>query len=280
MPAAKSPPAWVSPFLASLARTGNVRVSAEAAGVDVTNAYNRRARYPEFAAAWARVLLEREERAALRDGPSTSSVPPQDERKERTPPPSSAIPLPTNSWEEEELVPRTTAFGAKLARSGSHRWSAAAQERFLIELGMTANVKRSARAAGFSQEAIYKRRLKDKNFAAAWDEALELGRVRVRAFLYEAANRTFDPEELPIGEEGEAALPRMTVGEAIQVARLKGLREGKSGPVRGPAWEEEEPDDSQVEEARARIFARLDRLREKIEREQGGQRGEGGEQGS
>ena len=44
MPAPKSPPLWPQAFLDALARTGNVRVSAEVAGVDVTSAYIRRAR--------------------------------------------------------------------------------------------------------------------------------------------------------------------------------------------------------------------------------------------
>ena len=46
-------PRWVAVFLKQLARTGNVRLAAEGAGVDFTTAYQRRKRHAEFAEAWA-----------------------------------------------------------------------------------------------------------------------------------------------------------------------------------------------------------------------------------
>ena len=58
MPAPKQPPQWIEPFLAELARTGNVTASAEVAGVDRTNAQARRKRVPAFAAAWDIALAE------------------------------------------------------------------------------------------------------------------------------------------------------------------------------------------------------------------------------
>jgi len=70
-------PRWTIPFLRALERTGNVRASAEEAGVDHTTAYNRRKAHSDFAAAWAEALekgraerkrVEEEEIAGLRAG--------------------------------------------------------------------------------------------------------------------------------------------------------------------------------------------------------------------
>ena len=111
-----------SPFLAELARTGNVTASAEAAGVDRTNAQARRKRVPAFAAAWDIALAE------YRAGRS--------------------FPMGLSAGKDEA---RAHAGGAKMMRVGAGRWSKAAEERFLIELGTSGKVRRAAAAAGFSR---------------------------------------------------------------------------------------------------------------------------------
>lgn len=238
---ARREPHWVKLFLRDLARTGNVRMAAEAAGVDFTTAYGRRKRHGEFAEAWENALR-------LRAPHST-----QDEREgEQAPSPGSAAPSPSSPPEgDEDVVVRPDG---KLIKGSEARWGKRAQEAFLAELTMSANVKRAAAAAGFSTQAVYKRRLKDRHFAAAWDAAIETGKARVQAYLVEAATRTFDPDELPIGEDRE--LPTVSISEAINIAKLKA-----AGPP--PPTGDEPIDEDQFKEIRERILDKLQRLRER-----------------
>jgi hypothetical protein len=57
------PPRWTIPFLRALERTGDVRASAEDAGIDHTTAYARRRTHAEFASNWERALQAHAERA-------------------------------------------------------------------------------------------------------------------------------------------------------------------------------------------------------------------------
>ena len=236
-----SVPKWLEPFLAALARTGNVRVSSAEAGVDFSTAYARRQRDAGFRAAWAEVVRAREA-GALRDGLSTGSIPPQDERV------------------REELVVRCSSTGAapKLVRAGAGRWSTGREERFIVSLATSANVRRAAAAAGISTQAVYKRRLKQPGFAAAWDAAIEVGKARIEAYLVEAADRTFDPETLGDAVFGGDALPKISVAEAIHILRLKG------GAARAVATVKEDDEgeayEAEVEAARGRFVERLERM--------------------
>ena len=224
-------------FLKQLGRSGNVRLAAEGAGVDFTTAYQRRKRHGEFAQAWegaleAFAVRQAKGEGGLHEGPSTSFA---------GPPPRSG----------EELIAHPDG---KLIRASEARWSPRKEEVFLLELTVSGSVKLAARATGFSTTAVYKRRLKDKRFAAAWEAAVETGKARVQAYLVEAATRTFDPDELPIGDERE--IPKVSISEAINIAKLKG-----AGPA--AAEPEEEYGDDYLQEVRERILEKLARLRER-----------------
>jgi hypothetical protein len=120
----------------------------------------------------------------------------------------------------------------KVARVGEGRWSKRSEEAFLIALTTSGSVSLAAKAAGFSTTALYRRRLKDRHFLAAWDAALETGKARVQSYLVEAATRTFDPDELPIAPDHE--IPKVTVGEAINIAKMPARDFGSgSGPRNG-----------------------------------------------
>src|SRR6185369_6644815 len=60
----KKPPRWTISFLRALERTGDVRASAEDAGIDHTTAYARRRTHEDFAADWERALKAYAERVA------------------------------------------------------------------------------------------------------------------------------------------------------------------------------------------------------------------------
>lgn len=222
----------LSPTTKALERCGVASEAAELAGTGVRNAFKRRKANPTFAAAWdAAVALHR---AALgRQAMSAVAA--------------------------EGLAFNDGPDGGKLVAAGQSRWSKRAEEAFLTELTVSGNVRRAAAAAGFSTAAVYKRRLKDRHFVAAWDAAVETGKVRVQAYLIEAATRTFDPDALPIGDERE--MDRVSISEAINIAKLKGAPASRE--------QEEEYDEDHLKGVRERILYKLQRLRERDERELG-----------
>ena len=245
----KREPRWVGPFLKQLERTGNVRLAAEGAGVDFSTAYQRRKRHGEFAEAWEGAL--RAHRSATESGPL--------HHVSHGPPPQPAA--------REELNVRPDG---KLIRGSDARWGKRAEAAFLTELTVSGSVRLAAKAAGFSTTAVYKQRLKNRRFALAWEAALETGRARLQAHLIEAANRTFDPDELPIGEGVE--VPKVSVSEAINIAKL-GSAAGAGRPSTGSGraaffgpdddgFDERPITRDEWDEARSNIFHRLQRLRE------------------
>ena len=119
---------------------------------------------------------------------------------------------------------RAHAGGAKMMRVGSGRWSKAAEERFLIELGTSGKVRRAAAAAGFSEEAICRRRRKEPQFAEACDMAIEEGKARVEALLVAWSERSFDPDAVPMPADG--AMPKVSVSEAIKIVQSRRRGEG------------------------------------------------------
>jgi hypothetical protein len=231
----KREPRWVTVFLKQLERTGNVRLAAGGAGVDFSTAYQRRKRHADFAEAWESALRLRSART------EEDALPLLDCAEQ---PPS-----PIYLGEETVLRP-----DGKLIKASEARWGKRAEEAFLLELTVSGSVRRAALTAGFSTTAVYKRRLIDKRFAAAWEAAIETGKARVQAYLVEAATRTFDPDELPIGD-GDA-IPKVSISEAINIAKLKAV---------GPAtdWQEPDLDEDQFKELRERILEKLQRLRER-----------------
>ncbi|MBU0556048.1 MAG: hypothetical protein KKD64_16855 [Alphaproteobacteria bacterium] len=76
----------------------------------------------------------------------------------------------------------------QIARTSDARWSLRAERIFLTELAATCNVRAAAAAAGFSTTAIYNRRMRSAEFAAAWALALDQGYARIETALVELAS--------------------------------------------------------------------------------------------
>lgn len=233
-------PTWEKAFLQALAATGIAGQAAAAAGIGVRTASKRRETNPTFAAAWESAAdLYRSE--AARRAMSAAG----------------------------ELVRHG---GGKLVRAGQTRWSKRGEEAFLTELAVTGNVKRAAAAAGFTPSCLYARRRKDRRFAEAWDAAVADARARIEAFLVEAADRTFDPASVADALD----IPKMTIAEAIKVLQLAQGKCGRpsggaaAGAERGwigdPAWGTPE-DEAEMAQVREGILGKLERLRERDERE-------------
>jgi hypothetical protein len=250
-------PRWTVSFLRALARTGRVRAAAADAGVDFTTAYARRRRPAAFARAWVEALRERAAANSVREDEAMAAIPlrlnaagalpPQPARAARESPSPAAG---GGAACVEELV----ECGGQLKRVGPGRWSKAKEQAFLAELAWSGNVRRACQAVDLSTAALSRRRLKDPYLAAAWAAAVEVARNRLNGLIVEAGNRTFDPDDLPIGEEGDRGLPKVTVAEAIQIARMGSgaSRAAAAGAIIEPAIE---PYD--VGEVRKRLETKL-----------------------
>jgi len=230
------PPRWTISFLRALKRTGDVRASAEDAGIDHTTAYARRRTHKDFAADWERALKAYAERVAA-----------DQERELR-----SLDTLGTNGPRPEGEWKR-----AQLKRAAHDRWGPRKEKLFFDELAATANVKSSARAAGVSTQSVFARRLRDAHFRAKWAAVLETGRAAIEMQLVERAKKSFDPDEHDFGE----AEPRVSVTEALRIVQ-------HSGKGQAPAFMEQRGFEEDGDNVHERLLQKLLRLKARNEREQ------------
>ena len=240
----KTAAAWRR-FLQVLARTGNARVAAGAAGMDVATAYNRRIGVPAFAVRWTEAAAEAKARPSPR-------------------------PSPRDGRGSPELIARKTKHGTQLIRAAPGRWNAKAEAVFLAELRRTGCVRQAARACGFSTAALYKRRENYPDFAARWAAAETAAKERIPGLLSAAAIASLDPE---IEDED---LPPIDVDQAIAIAQLKcgaGAGMGAAGR-RGRFARPERP----IEAVRASILRKLDAI-EAHEKKQAARKKEGDRNG-
>jgi hypothetical protein len=233
---------WQARFLESLARTANVRLAAQEAGVDYSTAYNWRRRDVAFAASWARAVSEGEAAAGGGDGAACA------------PASNSALTV----WGTGGARPKVT-------RVKAGRWSPAAERSFLAVLADTCNVTMAARMTGFSTTAVYNRRLNDETFRVRWDAALDAGCARLELLLVERATRALDPDSLPAPSE-----EKVSISDALAILRQARGGTGAGGAQgrgRGAGQVVRKPPQN-PEELRAGIMAKFERVRARQEREQ------------
>ena len=146
-------------------------------------------------------------------------------------------------------------------KASAGRWSKTKERAFLTELAAGATVRRACAAVGLSDTALYNRRASDPHFAKAWAAVAEVRRVRLGEYLVEAVNRALDPDSLPIDED-EAQLPKPTIAEAIQIAKMKGPAPAADAPpgceeIRRGVWRPVPPT---LDEVKDSILTKLDAL--------------------
>ena len=112
-----------------------------------------------------------------------------------------------------------TKAGLQLRRALPTQIGPAARQRFLAALSATANVRLSAKAAGFTHAAFYTHKRADPGFAREWRLALELGYQRLQTELIAGW------EEDAVGPDDWSRndpppIPPMTAGEALQLLYL------------------------------------------------------------
>lgn len=275
-------PAWVPYFLKSLERLGEVRGAAAEAGIDFTSAYARRKAHPDFAQAWDGALerwrVARDESGearvaaevvAIRAAVPGSVVDASLDTLETNGPgvAASLDMLGTNGLVTQSTGPHSDPLpqageGARrrrLALGGNGRWSEAREALFFEELAASASVRRGAKAAGVSAQAVYARRAKSPHFRTKWDAVLEVGRARLDALLVEAANRTFDPDEEALPDCAET--PKVSVTEAIRIVQMHGSARQKQELTAV------EPSKEEMDVIRSRLLDKLQRLADREERE-------------
>ena len=257
----RKPPRWTEPFLRALIRTGEVREAAKWAGVDFTTAYARRKKYADFAEQWDAALEARKRAVAEAEAAELRSL-------DR---------LGTNGM--LGVDPSTSCAGSpprdklgeefKVRRVNSARWSEAKERRFFDELVASANVRRAAEAAGVSSQAVYARRAKSAVFRRRWEQALANGRAAIEMGLVAEAKRSLDPDAMDL----PAPEPRVSVSEAIKITQMNQGGGSAGGRGRGGQASFDEDDgeahEQEMEGLRARLQTKLERLRERMIREEG-----------
>jgi hypothetical protein len=240
-------------FLEALALTGNVAAAAAVAGIDAAGVYRRRGRDDGFRARWAEVLRAREARASgiAGAGDAADGV---------TAPETARI--VAKGIAAMGLEARVTSSGAKLARPSTRRWTAKWEAKFLHMVAGGASVAVAAEHIGFSKQAIYKRRLKDRGFAAAFEAAIGIGQVDVQSGLVVHAGRSWEPgggalEPWEVAEAAEA-VDRMTVAERLAVAKMNIGRQAAGNGAAGRGVPFAYPDSLAIQAAEMTPAERLE----------------------
>jgi len=110
------------------------------------------------------------------------------------------------------VVQRGNGRRVQVKRARPDQWTHDTARRFLTALAGTCNVKMAAAAVGTSTTSANARRRLDPAFARAWEEALEIGYVRLEGALIESAICFFEGEVVP----DDNPIRSMSVAEAIQ----------------------------------------------------------------
>jgi len=156
--------------------------------------------------------------------------------------------------------------GPQLIESGGARWTEEAEAVFLDCLAASCNVGRSARQAGFSTAAVYKRRRSDPGFAARWQAAIAQGYARIETLLVKNAvdfleGRAPDPD---------TPIPVMSVGDAIAILKLH--RAAATGAAaKYPGWRGRPRSLDEVRDSILRKLSAIARARGMIPPPQGGE---------
>lgn len=186
-------------FLRALRRTGNAREAARLTGASRSRFTKRRARDPAFAAGWDAALAWAQ--AALSARADRGSA-------ER----------PHKHCAEPYLVRRRDGT-VQLRRRPATAITPEGEQRFLLALAATANVRLSARAAGYAHSSFCTRKRRHPAFAREWLAALKQGFEALDMVLLAGWSR--DAHEHDAWAHNDPPpMPPMTVDQALQLMYL------------------------------------------------------------
>jgi hypothetical protein len=205
-------------FLHALRETGNQTIAAERAKVSSSWVQLHRSDDPAFRRAMEEAVAEAKARLGL--------------HPEREPP---------AGWgflDGEELVVRGTggSGGGKrvqIARARLKQWSPRVEERFLATLASTCNVKAACAEVRMTAASAYNHRKRWEGFARRWDEAIDIGYMRIEAGLLRAGENFLSGK----GPPEDAPLRGMTVTHALHMLHMHQKRVHGIGKAPGVGWQ-------------------------------------------
>lgn len=106
--------------------------------------------------------------------------------------------------------------GPKVVETTGSRWNAEAEKLFLDHLASSCNITASAKKAGFTREAVYRRKRKDSAFAERWQAAIAQGYARIESLLIRRAEDSLSGVKI----DPDSPIPAMTVSEAMNLLKL------------------------------------------------------------
>jgi hypothetical protein len=133
-------------------------------------------------------------------------------------------------------------------------WTKRMEQRFADALADTCNVTVAAQAIRRSVSNVYAHRARSAAFRALWEAALATGYSRLELMMLERA--LHGEEKIVTGKDGSSKVMR-EYPDRIALALLKMHRDSAG------AGEVAAVDEAECEEARERILARLERIRER-----------------
>ena len=145
-----------------------------------------------------------------------------------------------------------TGTRKRQVRPSYRSWTAAKERRFLEALATCCNVKLAAKTAKVSTSAVYVRRSRNASFRTAWDGALATGYAQLELMMLERA--LHGVEKVIVARDGTRTVMR-EYSDRVALALLRMHRDTAK-------LADEPTDDVEYEEARERIVARIERLRE------------------
>jgi hypothetical protein len=147
-----------------------------------------------------------------------------------------------------------------MRRVGREQWGKRKEKLFFDELMATNNIRRAAKAAGVSENAMHQRRLKHPLFRAKWEAVEQCCKAGLGMYLLEATRNTFDPGTLQVG----GITPKVSIAEAIRILGSGSKAAHAAPPDRmAEAVMEAEAE----EELRERVVRKLMRLGERLRTE-------------
>jgi molybdenum-dependent DNA-binding transcriptional regulator ModE len=175
-------------YLANLRRTGNHEAAAREAGISAAAARRFRQRTPDYQALCAEAGREAHARLAGAQGPEDGVLDPA-----------------------FESIRRGADGRMKVQARGKRRWSKTREDRFFAVLPECGNIAASARAAGVSREAVWKRRRDWPAFARRMEDALDEAEVtlefRVACLGTNWTEEAEGPERNETAETASASVP-------------------------------------------------------------------------
>ena len=209
-------------FLDSLSRSGNVRLSARAAGVAYGTIQHRRAKHADFAQRWEATVAAVHARLHLaggKEGPSFDRLRTSGKKAKMDPGlrRDDGRGFRTKGGEPVVVRTRTGKLQIRLAHPG--KLTHAAEQAFLHALSATANIRLSAAAAGASPAAFYRRRRLNPVFAREMRLALRMGWQRLEMAALAAAHpRNHGHDHWRTAKE--APMPPLSWDQAFQLLCL------------------------------------------------------------